>query len=84
MDFLKIFHMVLEGDRHYSRQGATYRHHWLPGDLVAADNLHVAHKATLIRQQSRRILNRTVRADGVIRQDSPPAASPAPGAVHAA
>ncbi|MRW92919.1 hypothetical protein GJ699_23250 [Duganella sp. FT80W] len=54
-------------DRHYSRPGATYRHHWLPGDVVIADNLHVAHKATPITPAMRRILNRsTVRADGVI------------------
>jgi taurine dioxygenase len=54
-------------DRHYSRPGASYRHHWLPGDVVVADNLHVAHKATPITPKTRRILNRTtVRADGVI------------------
>jgi taurine dioxygenase len=34
---------------------------------VVADNLHVAHKATPITPNTRRILNRTtVRADGVI------------------
>ena len=54
-------------DRHYSRPGATYRHHWMAGDVVVADNLHVAHKATPINPNQRRILNRTtVRADGVI------------------
>src|SRR5262249_14268704 len=58
-------------DRHYSRPGATYRHHWLPGDVVVADNLRVAHKATPITPLSRRILNRTtVRADGVIWYDA--------------
>ncbi|MYN18751.1 hypothetical protein GTP81_18540 [Rugamonas sp. FT107W] len=57
-------------DRHYSRPGATYRHHWLAGDVVVADNLHVAHKATPIDPAARRILNRTtVRADGVIWPD---------------
>lgn len=57
-------------DRHYSRDGATYRHHWLPGDVVVADNLRVAHKATPITPQARRILNRTtIRADGVIWHD---------------
>ena len=57
-------------DRHYSRPGATYRHHWLAGDVVVADNLHVAHKATPIAPNTRRILNRTtVRADGVIWYD---------------
>jgi taurine dioxygenase len=57
-------------DRHYSRPGATYRHHWLAGDVVVADNLHVAHKATPIHPGQRRILNRTtVRADGVIWHD---------------
>lgn len=54
-------------DRHYSREGATYRHRWLPGDVVVADNLRVAHKATPLGAEARRILNRTtVRADGVI------------------
>ncbi|MYM33124.1 hypothetical protein GTP38_02025 [Duganella sp. FT94W] len=54
-------------DRHYSRDGATYRHRWLPGDVVVADNLHVAHKATPITPATRRILHRTtIRADGVI------------------
>lgn len=54
-------------DRHYSRPGASYRHHWLPGDVVVADNLRVAHKATPLTADTRRILNRTtVRADGVI------------------
>ncbi|SDG93821.1 MULTISPECIES: TauD/TfdA family dioxygenase [unclassified Duganella] len=58
-------------DRHYSRDGATYRHHWLPGDVVVADNLRVAHKATPITPNTRRILNRTtVRADGVIWHDN--------------
>ncbi|TFW19241.1 TauD/TfdA dioxygenase family protein [Duganella callida] len=58
-------------DRHYSRDGATYRHHWLPGDVVVADNLHVAHQATPITPATRRILNRTtVRADGVIWYDA--------------
>ncbi|NGZ87468.1 TauD/TfdA dioxygenase family protein [Duganella aceris] len=54
-------------ERHYSRPGATYRHQWLAGDVVVADNLHVAHKATPISPGQRRILNRTtVRADGVV------------------
>jgi taurine dioxygenase len=54
-------------DRHYSRPDGTYRHHWLPGDVVVADNLHFGHKATPITPQTRRILNRTtVRADAVI------------------
>lgn len=58
-------------DRHYSRDGATYRHHWLPGDVVVADNLRVGHKATPITPQTRRVLNRTtVRADGVIWHDA--------------
>ncbi|MTV38940.1 TauD/TfdA dioxygenase family protein [Duganella radicis] len=57
-------------DRHYSREGATYRHHWLPGDVVIADNLHVGHKATPITPATRRILNRTtIRADDVIWYD---------------
>jgi len=50
-------------DRHYSRPGASYRHHWLPGDVAVADNLRVAHKAAPLTAESRRILNRTtVRA----------------------
>lgn len=62
-------------DRHYSRPGASYRHHWLPGDVVVADNLHIAHKATPIDPSSRRILNRTtVRADAVIWHDEQQAA----------
>lgn len=57
-------------DRHYSRDGATYRHHWQRGDVVVADNLHVAHQATPITPATRRILNRTtIRADGVIWYD---------------
>jgi len=37
--------------------------------VVVADNLRVAHKATPLTADSRRILNRTtVRADGVIWQ----------------
>ncbi|WP_308494295.1 TauD/TfdA dioxygenase family protein [Duganella lactea] len=42
-------------DRHYSRDGATYRHRWLQGDVVVADNLHVAHKATPITPATRRL-----------------------------
>nr|WP_152883304.1 TauD/TfdA family dioxygenase [Duganella sp. FT27W] len=50
-------------------RSCSYRHHWLPGDVVVADNLRVAHKATPLTADSRRILNRTtVRADGVIWQ----------------
>ncbi|MYM65731.1 hypothetical protein GTP45_02645 [Pseudoduganella sp. FT55W] len=67
-------------DRHYSRPDATYVHHWLPGDVVVADNLHVAHKATPITPSTRRILNRTtVRADGVIWSNpAPEAGAPRP------
>ena len=72
-------------DRHYSRDGATYRHHWLPGDVVVADNLHVAHKATPIGPGARRILNRTtVRADGVIWHEPAPAPGPQAVAVQPA
>jgi taurine dioxygenase len=53
-------------DQHYSRPGATYTHKWLAGDVVVADNLHVAHKATPTGPEQRRILNRTtIRSDAV-------------------
>jgi taurine dioxygenase len=53
-------------DRHLSREGATYTHHWQDGDLVIADNFRVAHRATPIGREQKRILDRTtVSADGV-------------------
>jgi len=53
-------------DRHFSRPGATYAHVWQSGDVVVADNLRVAHKATPIAPRERRILNRTtIRSDAV-------------------
>jgi taurine dioxygenase len=52
-------------DRHLSRPGATYRHQWQEGDVVVADNFRVAHQATPVGPDQRRILNRTtVRGDG--------------------
>lgn len=58
--------MMIEAvDRHLSRDGATYRHHWLPGDFVVADNFRVAHRATPIGRDQIRILDRTtVRSGG--------------------
>jgi alpha-ketoglutarate-dependent taurine dioxygenase len=51
---------------HLSRAGASYVHHWLEGDVVIADNLRVAHRATPISMDQHRILDRTtIRADGV-------------------
>lgn len=58
--------MVEAIDRHLSRAGSTYRHQWLPGDFVVADNYRVAHKATPIGRDQQRILDRTtVSSDGV-------------------
>lgn len=58
--------MMIEAvDHHLSREGASYRHHWLPGDFVIADNFRVAHRATPIGRDQHRILDRTtVRSDG--------------------
>ncbi len=51
---------------HLSRPGAVYTHEWQAGDFVVADNFHVAHKATPISAEYRRVLNRTtVRGDRV-------------------
>jgi taurine dioxygenase len=53
-------------DRHLSRAGATYTHHWLDGDFVVADNFRVAHRATPIGRDQKRILDRTtISADAV-------------------
>lgn len=53
-------------DRHLSRAGATYTHHWQAGDFVIADNFRVAHRATPIGRDQQRILDRTtVSADAV-------------------
>jgi taurine dioxygenase/putative 2-oxoglutarate oxygenase len=37
----------------------TYRHQWLPGDIIVWDNRSAMHKATHYGQQYRRLLNRT-------------------------
>ena len=51
-------------DVHFSREDAIYRHQWQEGDFVIADNFRVAHHATPVSAQERRILNRTtVRGD---------------------
>ncbi|WP_206998580.1 TauD/TfdA dioxygenase family protein [Trinickia mobilis] len=56
----------LDLNDHLSRVHATYVHHWLEGDVVIADNFRVAHRATPISVDQRRILDRTtIRADGV-------------------
>lgn len=51
-------------DAHYSRDGASYAHHWRAGDVVIADNLRVGHRATAIAASQRRILNRTTVQGG--------------------
>jgi taurine dioxygenase len=51
-------------DAHFSRDDAVYRHQWQLGDFVVADNFHVAHRATHISPEQRRILNRTTVAGG--------------------
>jgi taurine dioxygenase len=56
--------MIDAVDRHLSREGATYRHQWLPGDFVVADNFRVAHRATPIGRDQKRILDRTTVRSG--------------------
>ncbi|MES2264983.1 MAG: TauD/TfdA family dioxygenase [Pseudomonadota bacterium] len=51
-------------DQHLSRAGAVYRHVWRPGDVVVADNLRVAHRATPISPDTRRVLDRTTVVAG--------------------
>jgi taurine dioxygenase len=51
-------------DTHFSRDGAVYRHQWQPGDFIVADNFHVAHRATPVGPDQRRILNRTTVQGG--------------------
>lgn len=51
-------------DTHLSRTGAIYRHEWRPGDVVVADNLRVAHRATLTSPEFRRVLDRTTIVAG--------------------
>lgn len=59
-------------DAHFSREGAVYRHQWQADDFVVADNFHVAHRATPLPAQERRILNRTtVRGDGAFWNKAP-------------
>lgn len=40
-------------DAHLSRDGASYTHQWRAGDVVVADNLRVAHRATAIEAAPR-------------------------------
>jgi len=57
--------LIASIDRHFSREGAVYRHQWKEGDFVVADNFRVAHRATPLSPLQRRVLNRTtVRGDG--------------------
>jgi taurine dioxygenase len=56
--------LMAELDQHLSRPGATYRHRWQAGDVVVADNYHIAHQATPIARTQHRVLHRTtVRGD---------------------
>ena len=40
----------------------TYRHKWLPGDIVVWDNRSAMHKATAYGRHYRRLMNRTTFA----------------------
>ena len=60
-------------DSHLSRPGAVYSHAWREGDLVVADNLRVAHRATVTDPAYRRILDRTTIAAGSAYTSLPPA-----------
>lgn len=51
-------------DRQLSRPEVVYQHDWRPGDVVVADNLRVAHKATVVTAAVRRVLDRTTVAAG--------------------
>lgn len=53
-------------DRHLSRAGATYTHHWQDGDFIIADNFRVAHRATPIGRDQQRILDRTTVGAGAV------------------
>lgn len=65
-------------DSHLSRPGAVYRHRWQEGDLVVADNLRVAHRATEADPRYRRILDRTTIAAGSAFAAVAPAVAPVP------
>ena len=57
--------LIAELNQHLSRPHAVYAHHWEEGDFVIADNYRVAHRATPISSNQRRILDRTtVRGTG--------------------
>jgi taurine dioxygenase len=60
-------------DTHLSRPGAVYRHAWRPGDVVVADNLRVAHQATVTTPDFRRLIDRTTIAAGTAFAKVPPA-----------
>jgi taurine dioxygenase/putative 2-oxoglutarate oxygenase len=40
----------------------TYRHKWLPGDIIVWDNRSAMHKATVYGEHHRRLMNRTTFA----------------------
>jgi taurine dioxygenase len=53
-------------DEAFSNPENHYKHKWLQGDLIVADNFGVAHQASPVKNNTKRILHRTtVSADGV-------------------
>lgn len=64
MDTREAGELIAHVDTHLSRPGAVYRHEWRPGDVVVADNLRVAHRATVTAPEFRRVLDRTTIAAG--------------------
>jgi taurine dioxygenase len=64
MDIRQAGELIKHLDTHLSRPGAVYGHVWQPGDVVVADNLRVAHQATVTPPEFRRVLDRTTIAAG--------------------
>lgn len=63
--------LIAEFNQHLSRPHAVYAHHWEEGDFVIADNYRVAHRATPISSNQRRILDRTtIRGTGAFWNES--------------
>ena len=77
MDARQAGELIRHLDEHLSRPGAVYRHQWRTGDVVVADNLRVAHQATVTPQSFRRVLDRTTIAAGTAWRAVPAAASDA-------
>ena len=77
MDARQTAELIRHLDAHLSRPGAVYRHAWQPGDVVIADNLRVAHQATLTPPSFRRVLDRTTIAAGTAWRAVPAVASAA-------